>query len=248
MRRTKFLNKNAILYEKQFGFRNNHSTNHALLEITEKNKQAGDTGQIACGVFLDLQKAFDTINYIILLKKLTHYGIRGIVNKCFQSFLEDRIQFTSVQGSKCAEKPIKSGIPHGSVLGPLLFILFINDLHKAVEFSSVHHFADDTNLLLIDKSLKKINKHINRDLKLTVDWIRANKLSLNASKTEIILFKPRNKKITKQLNFRVSGQKIKQSSRVPYLGFILQDDLHWDAHLTNLGKKTQSQYWFTVKD
>ena len=97
----------------------------------------------------------------------------------------------------------------GSVLGPLLFILFINDLHKAVEFSSVHHFADDANLL-IDKSLKKINKHINRDLKLTVDWIRANKLSINASKTEIILFKPRNKKITKQLNFHDSGQKIKQ--------------------------------------
>ena len=116
----------------------------------------------------------------------------------------------SVQGSISAEKPIKYDVPQGSVLGPLLFILFINDLHKAVEFSSVHHFADDTNLLLIDKSLKKINKHINRDLKLTVDWIRANKLSLNASKTEIVLFKPRNKKITKQLNFCVSGQKIKQ--------------------------------------
>ena len=166
------------------------------------------------------------MNHNIILKKLTHYGIRGVANKWFQSFLEDRKQFTSLQGSKSAEKPIKYGVPQGSVLGLLLFILFINDLHKAVEFSSVHHFADDTNLLLIDKSLKKINKHINRDLKLTVDWIRANKLSLNASKTEIVLFKPRNKKITKQLNFRVSGQKIKQSSQVRYLGIILQDYLH----------------------
>ena len=146
------------------------------------------------------------MNHTILLKKLPHYGIRGVR---FQSFLEDRKQFTSVQGNKSAEKLIKYGVPQGSVLGPLLFMLFINDQHKAVEFSSIHHFADDTNLLLIDKSLKKINKHINRDLKLTVDWIRANKLSLNASKTEIILFKPRNKKITKQLNFHVSGQKIK---------------------------------------
>ena len=151
----------------------------------------------------------DTVNHTILLKKLTCYGIRAVANKWFQYFLEHRKQFTSVQGSKSAEKPIIYGVPQGSVLGPLLFILFINDLHKAVEFSSVHHFADDTNLLLIDKSLKKINKHINRDLKLTVDWIRANKLSLNASKTEIVLFKPRNKKITKQLNFRVSGQKLK---------------------------------------
>ena len=169
---------------------------------------------------------------------MTHYGIRGVANKWFQSFLEDRKQFTSLQGSKSAEKPIKYGVPQGSVLGPLLFILFINDLHKALEFSSVHHSADDTNPLLIDKSLKKINKHVNRDLKLTVDWIRTNKLSLNVSKTEIVLFKPKNKKITKQLNVRVIGQKIKQSSQVQYLGVILQDDLHWATHLANLEKKS----------
>ena len=92
-RLTRFLNKNAILYEKQFGFRNNHSTTHALLEITEKIKQACDAGQFACGVFLDLQKAFDTVNHTILLRKLTHYGIRCVANKWFQSFLEDRKQF-----------------------------------------------------------------------------------------------------------------------------------------------------------
>ena len=102
------------------------------------------------------------MNHTILLKKLTYYRIRRVANKWFQSFLEDRKQFTSVQGSKSAEKLIKYGVPQGSVLGPLLF--FINDLHTAVEFSSVHHFTDDTNLLLIDISLKKINKHINRDL------------------------------------------------------------------------------------
>ena len=142
------------------------------------------------------------------MQKLTHYGIRGIANKWFQSFLEDRKQFTSVQGSKSPEKPIKYGVPQGSILGSP-FILFINYLQKAVEFSSVHHFDDNTNLLLIDKSLKKINKHINRDLKWTADWIKASKLSLNASKAEIVLSKPRKKKITKQLNFRVSGQKLK---------------------------------------
>ena len=137
MQLSKVLNKNAILYKKHFGLRNNHSTTHALLEITEKNKQACDTSQIPCEVFLDLQKAFDTVNHTILLKKLSHCGIRGVANKWSQSFLEDRKQFTNVQGSKSAEGPIKYGIPQGLVLGPLLFILFINDLHKAVEFSSV---------------------------------------------------------------------------------------------------------------
>ena len=135
------------------------------------------------------------------------------------------------------QKNQSNDVPQGFVLGPLPFILFINDLHQAAEFSSVHHFADDTNLLLIDKSLKRINKHVNRYIKLTVDWIRTNKLSLNASKTEIVLFKPRKKKITKQLNFCVSGQKNKQSSQGQYSGVILQDYLHWDAHLTNLEKK-----------
>ena len=103
---------------------------------------------------------------------------------------------------------MKYGVPQGSVLGPLLFILFINDLHKAVEFSSVHHFADDTNLILTDKSMKKINKHINGDLKLVVEWIRTNRLSLNTSKTELVIFKSKNKIITKHLNFCITGQQI----------------------------------------
>ena len=107
--------------------------------------------------------------------------------------------------------------------GPLLFILFINDLHIAFQYSSVHQFADDTNLLLVEKSLKKLNKKINRDLKLIVEWVRANKLSLNVNKTEIIIFKSKNKTITKHLNFRISGQKIKPSNQVKYLGVVLQE-------------------------
>ena len=172
---------------------------HALLEITEKIKQACDSGKYACGVFLDLQKAFDTVNHDILLKKLNHYGIRGIANNWFCSFLSDRMQFTSIDKSESGKRELKYGVPQGSVLG-LLFVLFINDLHKNIKFSTLHHFADNTNILLVEKSLKKLNKHMNRDLKL-VEWIGANKLSLNTSKTELVIFKSRNKTITKNLNF-----------------------------------------------
>ena len=106
------------------------------------------------------------------------------------------------------------GVPQKSVLGPLLFVSFTNDLHKAVEFSSVHHFADDTNLILTEKSMKKIIKHINRDLKLVVGWINR---SLNTSKTELVIFKSKNKIITKGLNFRIIGQKTKTSYRMIYI-------------------------------
>ena len=99
-----------------------HSTTHALIEITEKIKQACDSGQYACGVFLDLQKAFDTVNHDILLRKLNYYGIRGITNNWFHSYLQDRMQFTSVNGYKSNMKQLKYGVQQGSVLGPLLFI------------------------------------------------------------------------------------------------------------------------------
>ena len=147
------------------------------------------------------------------------------------------MQFTTVDKCQSSKKYLKYGVPQGSAFGPLLFILFINDLYKTVEFSSVCHFADDTNLILTGKSKEKINKHINRDLKLVVEWIRANRVSSNASETELVIFKSKNKIITKHLNFCICGQKIKLSSHVKYLGIILQDDLHWNSHLTKLRKK-----------
>ena len=117
-----FLNANDVLYERQFGFRHKHSTTHALSAITEKIRQACDSGNVACGVFLDLQKAFDTVNHDILLKKLEYYGIRGITNSWFQSYLNDRMPFTTVNKCQSSKKYLMYGVPQGSVLGPHLFI------------------------------------------------------------------------------------------------------------------------------
>ena len=171
------------------------------------------------------------------MDKLEYYGIRGVPKMWLESFLIGRHQFTHIKDKSSCKLPITHGVPQGSVLGPLLYLLYINDLRKAVQHSSVHHFADDTNLLYTSKSLKKMNKHINHDIKHLCQWLRSNKISLNASKTEIIIFKTKLKTITKHLNFRVSGQKISPTTNVKYLGVHLNNSLTWEIHFKNLQTK-----------
>ena len=132
---------------------------------------SGDSGKFACRVFLDFQKAFDTVNDDIWLKKLDYYGICDKSNKWFKSFLEDRKQHITINKVRSSDNAIRIRVPQGLILGPTLFILFINDFHKAVEFSTVHHFADDSILLIPQNSLKKLYKHVNRDLKFVFQWI-----------------------------------------------------------------------------
>ena len=151
---TSFLNKNKVLSSFQFGFRKKHSTNHALISLTEMIRLALDNDQFVCGVFINLQKAFDTVDHKILLSKINHYGIKGIPYEWFKSYLTNRQQFTTVNNKQSELSSIEFGIPQGSILGPLLFLIYINDLSKAIICSSVH---DDTN---INSSLKDINKKI----------------------------------------------------------------------------------------
>ena len=142
-----------------------------------------------------------------------------------ESFLIGTHQFTHIKDKGSSKLPITHMVSQGSVLGPLPFILYINDHHKAIQHSSVHHFADDTNLLYTSKSLNKISKHINHDIKHLCQWLQSNKISLNASKTETIIIKTKLKTITKHLNFRVSGQKINPTTTVKYLGVHLNNSL-----------------------
>ena len=138
-----FLDYNNIIYDLQFGFRQQYSTSHALINITENIRKALDDGNIGCGVFVDLQKAFDTVDHQILLAKLNHYGIRGVSNDWFKSYLSNRNQYVSINGYKSGLAAINCGVPQGSVLGPLLLLLYINDLNQAIKFCKVHHFVDE---------------------------------------------------------------------------------------------------------
>ena len=137
-----FLTENNIIYDLQFGFKQTFSTAHVLINLTENIRQVLDEGHIGCGIFVDLQKAFDTVDQEILLAKLNHYGIRGVSNDWFRSYFSNRQQYVSINCYDSGLTKLNCGVPQRSTLGPLLFLL-----HQAIKFCKVHHFADDTNSL-----------------------------------------------------------------------------------------------------
>ena len=232
-----FLEKQKCIYDYQFGFRKYHSTTHALIDLTEDVRKAIDNNTFSCGVFIDLQKAFDTVDHNILLKKLEHYGIRGIANDWFNSYLKNRNQYVSISGYESNILNINFGVPQGSVLGPLLFLIYINDLNKAIKYSKTRHFADDTNLLIRNKSLKQLQKHMNYDLRQLCHWLKANKISLNSSKTELIIFRHPNKQINYKLKIKINGKKLIPSNFVKYLCIYIDNHLNWSYQVNSLSSR-----------
>ena len=235
-----FLNNDNIIYNLQFGFRQQYSTSHALINITEIIRKALDDGNIGCGVFVDLQKAFDTVDHQILLAKLSHYGICGVSNDWFKSYLSNCSQYVSINGYDSGLAAINCGVPEGSGLGSLLFLLYLNGLNQAIKFCKVQHFADDTNLLSLDNSIKKLDKLVNADLKHLVNWLNANKISLNVKKTEskrINLFKSKQKKLEGDLKIKLSGKRLYPTESVKYLGVKIDTNLSWQYHVNDLSVK-----------
>ena len=208
--------------------------------MTQEIKENIDKGNVAVGVFVDFQKAFDTVNHKILLQKLEHYGVRGLANNWFSSYLTNRQQYVTISNSKSDTKPILHGVPQGSVLGPLLFLIYINDLNKCIRFSTTRHFADDTNLLYIIDQFKARNRNptrkLNIDLKSLNQWLLANKISLNATKTELIYFRNKRTEIPSS-NIKLNGVKLFGTSHVKYVGIIFDEHLTFQRHIKLLNAK-----------
>ena len=177
------------------------------------------------------------MDHNILVKKLEHYGVRGICNKWFKSYLTKRKQFVSINGFQSNEVIMKYGVPQGSVLGPLLFLIYINDLNTVIRFCTTRLFADDTWLLIKNNSLKQMQKQLNLDLRNLCNWLKANKISLNASKTEMVLFRHPNKEINYNLKIKIDGKKLQPSNYVKYLGIYLDPFLKWNYHVGIIAPK-----------
>ena len=161
-----------------------------MLDIVNRIQRNMDRGMFSCGVFIDLQRAFDTVDYHILLHKLSHYGIRGVFNKWFCSYLNERTQITQVGCHISKREKTSCEVPQGSVLGPLLFLIYINDIYKPSNKLGFYLFADDTNLLYAARNLKSLESVVNVELLNVCDWLSVNKLSLNIKKTNFVTFHP----------------------------------------------------------
>ena len=239
-RLSNFIEKMNIIYAKQFGFRSHHSTEHAVLSIVDKIHEGIEKGMFSCGIFLDFSKAFDTVNHAILVRKLEHYGIRGIDKDWFVSYLSNRKQFTSIGNTNSGELPISCGVPQGSVLGPLLFLIYINDLCNCTNALDLHLFADDSNLFFCHKSLVCLEKIINTELAHVETWLNTNKLSLNISKSNFVIFHPPQKKVNDPIKLCVNNTLLEEKNHVKYLGIMMDNNLNWKSHATYIEKHRNS--------
>ena len=235
-----FFNSNGTLNKSQFGFRKGHSTSHALNYSVHHIDKAMREGNHILGIFIDLSKAFDTIDHGILLEKLQNYGIRGVPLQLIDSYLSDRKQHVNILGEISDNLSVIFGVPQGSCLGPLLFLIYINDLPNITANAKFVLFADDTNIFIEAKNKMLAYKKANEILKALNFYMVVNKLHINMSKCCFMDF---DKKATENAedndNFiiKIKNTKIKRVSEAKFLGVTIDEKLNWNFHIKNLSKK-----------
>ena len=241
---TKFLNKINFFPNTQFGFRKGLSTSHAISLLVNTITKSMNKKYKTLGLFLDFSKAFDLIDHKILLQKLSKCGIRGLANKWFESYLSNRTQQVQIDGILSSNIcKVKHGTPQGSILGPLLFLIYINDLPNCLQFSKPLFYADDTNLLLSATLCDDLITKGNAELRNINEWVNSNKLSLNENKSHAVMFRTRNTRISGNLPKLYLGSKeIKFVENTKFLGVIISKNLSWKTHMTSIKQKLRKNF------
>ena len=235
-----FLNKKSAFFENQFGFRPKHGTDHAASILVDKITQALNKDLKVATVFLDMSKAFDCVDYEILLQKLYKCGVRGVAHAWFKSYLIGRSQKTVFNGSLSNNTcEIDCGVPQGSILGPLLYLIYVNDCFKCLDHSNAILYADDTTLVITAKSYELLYKYMNHDVAKLFDWLCLNKLSVNDDKTKYMIFSKSTRSAYTDKNRKVFLNKvpIKRVETHKFLGLIIDQHLSWKPHMLEILSK-----------
>ena len=232
-----FLDKHDVLYQGQYGFRANYSTEMAVIEIHDRIINYLNDQKHVIGICMDLSKAFDSLSHSILLKKLQYYGIRGTSFNWFESYLTDRLQFTVFNKLASSFKTVQTGVPQGSILGPLLFLLYINDVVNACHDCDFILYADDTSILAHNDNIDILVQSLNENLDNIVKWFKCNNLSLNITKTNYIYFHKKSVNIPQNINIQVNSTPLIKSKSVVFLGVRINEILTWSDHITAVCSK-----------
>ena len=228
----KYLREHNLITSEQFGFRPNLSTNVALTRVTEEILLNIDNKLTTGAVFIDLRKAFDTVDHTLLIAKLKNIGFSASVINWFTSYLSSRTAVTSINNIKSTPKPVTVGVPQGSILGPLLFLIFINDLPQCLKHCKSILYADDTLLYYSTKTENELQDKINEDLNSLSQWLNNNLLTLNYEKTKFMIFY--NKNQSTNVDIAIQNEKVSQETSFRYLGVTLSSDLTWHDHIDNM--------------
>ena len=242
-----YFTNNELFYNSQYGFRKLHSTEYASLELVDRISQYLDNGKLPVTVYLDLSKAFDTINNEILLKKLEYYGFTDTPLKWFRSYLHNRQQYVFFNGCCSTPKTLETGVPQGSIPGPLLFLIYMNDIKEACKKFIPILYADDTGLVSSlcsfydDKDeydINEISRDINDELSCVQEWLNINKLSLNVSNTKYMIFHHRQRNIDEFIpDIRINDSPIERVTDFNFLGLQIDQHLNWNAHIQKSSNK-----------
>ena len=224
-----------ILYESQYGFRKNMSTSLAILELVENITTSIDDCKSTVGIFIDLKKAFDTVDHDILIKKLDHYGVRGVANRWICSYLMNRSQYVCINDTSSECMKVTCGVPQGSILGPALFILYINDTCNVSMLMKSIVFADDTNFFYSGDNLSQVCETVSTELDKLHSWFQVNKLSLNVAKTNFMIFG--NKQCEDNHVVSINGMNIKRVYVTKFLGLHIDSHLNWGEHINRIKSK-----------